>query len=153
MWWLVTNGAIFAQCTNTEIRRGPCRSEFSRQGGCSVESRADKTTKKKNPERLIETVKKCLSWSALLAGWGCSRRVQEAVYIWMAVDTNKCLKRFCVQLEGMSRRLKLLWGCVSSLERDWKALSKMKISSVYHFILCCYTVVLVSSFLSFLPVL
>lgn len=35
----------------------------------------------------------------------------------MAVDTNKCSKRFLLHLEGMSRRLKLLWGYGSSLER------------------------------------
>lgn len=47
----------------------------------------------------------------------------------MAVDMNNCLKRLSVHLEGMSRRLNLLWGCVSSMEREWEALSKMKISS------------------------
>ncbi len=67
----------------------------------------------------------------------------------MAVDTNKCLKRFSVHLEGMSRRLKLLWGCVSSLERGWEALSKMKISSVSHWCILlfflCHAVLLAFS--------
>lgn len=38
-------------------------------------------------------------------------------------------------LEGMSRRLKLLLDCVSSPDKGWEALSKMKIGSVFfHFL-------------------
>lgn len=96
-----------------------------------VESTADHRGREKQSGPIDGDSKKRLGWSALLVGWLRLEPLwQQTLYIWMLVDTSKCLKLFSVHLKGMSRRLNLLWGCVSSLNRGCEALSKMKISSV-----------------------